>query len=85
MVEQESALSKRYRAILVACYNHALTTNHPKTYQFTNEELLQLKPLQIYTYLAKKVYGTPTPTDTDMPTHRRSNMIAFATSVLQFK
>ena len=84
MVAQESALSKRYRAILVACYNHAFNTNHPKSYQFTNDELLQLKPLAVYAYLAEKAYGTSTPTDADVPTNGRSNTIAFAKKAISF-
>jgi len=40
--------------------------------------------LDIYAYLAEKVYGTPTPTDTDVPTHGRSNTIAFAKKAISF-
>jgi hypothetical protein len=68
---------KAYRSSLNACMNYSFDTNHPKEYQFIQEELLELTPEHIYKYFAFKVYGIPDPTENSQPTLGRSTTLEY--------
>ena len=74
-----------------AYLQHRTHTYKPKSdisqgnsYNFTNEELFNLTPDYIDTYLANKAIGTTQPLDTDEPSQGRSNSIEYAKKAILY-
>ena len=67
-----------YKAELVICYNFSFGTVHDNSYNFSNDKLFQLTPEHIYGYLACKVFGTSSPSESNKLTEGRSSTIEYA-------
>ena len=64
--------------------NYSFGTSHPKDYDFTTEELLELKPEHIYAFMANQVYGKPNPSDDDKPLNGRSSTLEYMKKAISF-
>ena len=73
-----------YKSELVRCFYSALGTSHGNGFNFLNEELLNLTPYHIYTYLSFKGFGASTPLESDKPTQGRPNSIEYAKKLFVF-
>lgn len=56
--------------------NETSYQNDPE-HEFTQDELLQIKPGDLCRYLSFKCYGTPDPTENDKPDHARSSTLEY--------
>ena len=75
---------KEYRSWFLKCMNYSFGTSHPKDYDFTTEELLELKPEHIYAFMANQVYGKPNPSDDDKPLNGRSSTLEYMKKAISF-
>ena len=56
----------------------------PATTEFTQEQLLEIRPSHIVRYMSLLAYGMETPEDNSRPTHRRSSGMEFQKKALSF-
>jgi hypothetical protein len=73
-----------YKRYLVDCMNDAFGTNHPRTYMFSDDELLALTPEHLHAYMCKYAFGTATPSVEDDPTFARSSTLEVAKKAISF-
>ena len=56
-----------YKSESIKCYNLGFDTKYNTSYNFLNEELLELIPAHTCAYVALKVFATRSPSTTDKP------------------
>jgi hypothetical protein len=57
---------------------------YPKGHQFSQEELLSIRPRDIVRWMCRDAFGTPDPGPDDKPTERRSAGLGFAKKAISF-
>jgi hypothetical protein len=87
MVRQRKTLEEIYKPYLcrlMAFKDVEEEDHYPRTFQFSQEQLLSITPDHVSRWMKKLAYGTPTPGPTDNPTHCRSSLLAQAKKAISF-
>jgi len=76
---------KNYKPYLNRCMNLVRDTDHPKTYEYSDEELYTLRPEEIVQFFGIIAYGNEHPNlQTDNPTNGRSSTLEYAKKAISY-
>ena len=76
---------KNYKPYLNRCMNLVRGTDHPKTYEYSDEELYTLRPEEIARFFGIIAYGNEHPNlQTDNPTNGRSSTLEYAKKSISY-
>ena len=74
----------RYRRILLAMMTYKDGIEYATDYEFSLEQLADIKPEHIYKWMAVKTYGKPNPSQNDNPTYGRSTSLEYYKKALSY-
>jgi hypothetical protein len=77
-------LYEPYLRKLMAFKDEVELEAYPKGHQFSQEELLSIRPRDIVRWMCRDAFGTPDPGPDDKPTERRSAGLCFAKKAISF-
>lgn len=75
---------RTYKPHLVGLMNHIDDRVYSYDHEFSQEELLRIRPHHVYSYFAMKAFGKPDPAADDRPDRCRSSTVAFAKKAISF-
>ncbi len=81
---QPAIMVDTYKAILVHFMSYVSGHAYDKDYEFSQEELGALNPLDVKKYMCMKAYGTAEPNRDDHPLFARSSTLMFWKKAISF-
>ena len=75
---------KRYKSILLSMMSYKYGIIYGKDYEFSDEQLSEIQPDDIYKWMALKVFGQPDPSHDDNPTLGRSTSLEYYKKAISF-
>jgi hypothetical protein len=87
MVRQRKTIEQLYKPYLcrlMAFIDVEEEDHYPRTFQFSQEKLLDVTPDHVSRWFNKLAYDTPTPGPTDYPTHCRSSKLQQAKKAISW-
>ena len=75
---------KRYKSILLSMMSYKYGIIYGKDYEFSDEQLSEIQPDDIYKWMALKVFGQPDPSHDDNPTLGCSTSLEYYKKAISF-
>ena len=84
MPRRRKTLREQYEPYLRKFMQWKGGRNYAKNTQFTDAQLLEIRPNQLVRFMCLLAYGVEVPGDNDRPTNRRASGLAFAKKALSY-